>query len=193
MPDETKEAAHPLDRQNAIERAIQLEGPENPDEFKMPDGRTLTEVRQSNAEIHAKEFLEENKMIGRRTRELSIPEFSKGKDLVMTPAGNIVDVTPPPIPEETTTLSKSRTSAAEVEEGVIPPPSDTAPPKSMEPMGTFTSQPGATTPTTAPAGAPSATPPTSPTPAIPSTTSPTTGPTSSGSTPSGGSGKGGNT
>jgi hypothetical protein len=48
MTEETKTAGHPLDRQNAIERDIQLKGSKDPDNFKMPDGRTLAEVRQDN-------------------------------------------------------------------------------------------------------------------------------------------------
>ena len=91
---------HPLDEQNAIERKIQLEGPRDPDNFKMPDGRTLTEVRRSLNEKHTKEFKEEDQMVRARSRELSNPELSKGEKRIVTEAGNIIDVTEPKKPEE---------------------------------------------------------------------------------------------
>lgn len=138
MPDdETKEQAHPLDKQNALERAIQLEGSKDPDNFKMPDGRSLGDVRRANEEIHYEEFLEESKMIARRTREVSIPEFSKGKDLVMTRAGSLIDVTPSPVNKDTVTMATSRTTSAEIDAGVLKAPSAFEAPKSMEPMGGF--------------------------------------------------------
>lgn len=93
---------HPLDRQNAIEREIQLRGSKDPDNFEMPDGKTLTEVRKSLQERHDQEYREETAMIGKTTREASLPEFKKGKDLAVTPTGVIIDVTEPPKVERTT-------------------------------------------------------------------------------------------
>lgn len=92
---------HPLDEQNAIERKIQLEGPQDPDNFRMPDGRTLTQVRQELHEKHTQEFKEEDEALRARSRELSRPEFSKGGKLVMTSVGNILDVTEPKKVEKT--------------------------------------------------------------------------------------------
>lgn len=86
---------HPLDEQNAIERKIQLEGPKDPDNFRMPDGRTLTEVRTALNDQHKAEFKENDEKSRLRSRELSLPELSKGGNLVMTGAGNIIDVTEP--------------------------------------------------------------------------------------------------
>lgn len=121
MTEETKSTGHPLDRQNAIERAIQLEGPKDPDKFKMPDGRSLTEVREANQQAEDAEYQEEVKMLAERTREQSIAEYSKGGELVMTKAGNIIDVTEPVPSDDTVTLSKSRTTMEDIEEGAIKP------------------------------------------------------------------------
>lgn len=44
-----------LDAANEMERKIQLEGRENPDQFKMPDGSTLAQTRQNLAEIQKAE------------------------------------------------------------------------------------------------------------------------------------------
>lgn len=120
--EETTEAPHPLDRQNTLERDIQLKGAQDPDNFKMPDGRTLSEVRQTNQDRQEKEFQEEIQMVARRTREQSIVEFQKGGDkgkLVMTPGGSIVDVTEPVPSERTISLSTSRTTQAQIDEGVF--------------------------------------------------------------------------
>ena len=175
MPENTSEARHPLDRQNAIERAIQLEGSKDPDNFKMPDGRTLTEVRQSNDEIHRKEFQEDSRMIARRTREMSIPEFTKGKDLVVTKAGNIVDVTTPPPIEENVTLAKSRTTAAEIDEGIIAPPREGPTHKATGGSGSANPGIGAVTGS------------------VPSSAGPATSPGTTSSTPSSSGSKGGTT
>lgn len=118
---DNKEFVHPLDRQNALERAIQLEGSKDPDNFKMPDGRTLTEVRQSNYAVESANYQEEIRMVAQRTREQSIPEFQKGDKLVMTSTGNLIDVTEPIISEDTVTMAKSRTTSSEIAEGVIQP------------------------------------------------------------------------
>ena len=147
MPEKTREAGHPLDRQNALERAIQLEGSKDPSKFKMPDGRTLAEVRQSNEVTQQKEYQEETMMIARRTREMSIPEFSKGKDLVVTQVGNIIDVTAPPPIKDNVTMATSRTTMSELEAGIVKPPSVNDPKKSMESMDSFTQPP---TPSTTP-------------------------------------------
>ena len=90
-------SAHPLDKQNALERDIQLNGPKDPDNYRMPDGRTLSEVRKHLDDQHKKEFETETEMILARTRELS-PTSHVGENLVMTKAGNIIDVTTPPTP-----------------------------------------------------------------------------------------------
>lgn len=113
MPNETK-AGHPLDRQNEIERAIQLEGAQDPDNFKMPDGRTLSEVRQANQQIEDKEYQEEARMVARRTREQSISGIQKGDKLVMTQVGNIIDITEPVISEKPVTMDKSRSTSENV-------------------------------------------------------------------------------
>jgi hypothetical protein len=146
---------HPLERQNAIERAIQLEGPKDPDNFKMPDGRTLTAVRQANEEKHQDEFLDEAKMLGARTRELSIPEFSKGKNLVMTSVGNLVDVTPPPAVEkvEHVSIAELRTAAADVA-----PPGDFDAPRSGESMPSAAGQSGTSSSMTGTSSPPSSAP-----------------------------------
>jgi hypothetical protein len=86
---------HPLDEQNAIERKIQLEGPRDPDNFRMPDGRTLTEVRTALNDQHKSEFKENDEKSRLRSRELSLPELSKGEKLVMTTTGSVIDVTEP--------------------------------------------------------------------------------------------------
>jgi hypothetical protein len=139
MADEKFE--HPLDRQNAIEREIQLEGPKDPENFKMPDGRTLAEVRQANEEIHQKEFIDEAKMIGARTREMSAGGLTKGKNLVVSSVGNIIDVTPPPEIEkrEYVPLAHARSSAADQE-----PPEDFEASKSGEPFPSAAGQSGFT-------------------------------------------------
>lgn len=160
MPDEKFE--HPLETQNAIERKIQLEGSKDPENFKMPDGRTLSEVRKTLQDQHQKEFVTEAKTIGRTTREMS-PVLNKGKDLVMTGPGNIIDVTEPPKSEkkERRSLAEMRTAAdvnvpEDFEEpkapgsgGVNPVPttSATPPPSSSTPSGapaTGTVTPGST-------------------------------------------------
>jgi hypothetical protein len=134
---EDQKAGHPLDNQNRIERAIQLEGSKDPDKFKMPDGRTLTEVRNDVAILHADEYQKEIQMVAHRTRESSIPEFTKGKDLVMTRVGNLVDVTSPPPIEDNVTMATSRTTSEDIAAGVIKSPGSFEPPKSMEATGSF--------------------------------------------------------
>lgn len=86
---------HPLDEQNSIERKIQLEGPQDPDNFRMPDGRTLTQVRQELHDKHVEEFKKDDETLRAVNRELTRPELNKGGKLVMTSAGNIIDVTEP--------------------------------------------------------------------------------------------------
>lgn len=121
MAEDKVETGHPLDRQNAIERAIQLDGPKDPDNFKMPDGRTLTEVREANLATQDAEYQEELQMIAARTREQSVAELQKGEKLVMTPTGSIVDVTEPVPSEQTISMATSRTTMAEIQEGAIQP------------------------------------------------------------------------
>lgn len=121
MDNDKGQTGHPLDRQNQLEREIQLEGSKDPDNYRMPDGRTLTEVRQELQKIQDAEYQEELKMVASRTRELSISSFQKtGEKLVMTPTGSIVDVTEPVMPEKPA-LSISRTSMADIEAGAIKP------------------------------------------------------------------------
>lgn len=98
MADERIE--HPFDKQFDLEREIQLEGARNPDNYKMPDGRTLTQVRQDLENQHKEEYKEETAMIQDTTRKASHPELVKGDKLVMTSAGTIVDVTPSPKKED---------------------------------------------------------------------------------------------
>lgn len=142
MVDE-KDAGHPLDRQNEIERAIQLEGPKDPDKFKMPDGRSLTEVRQANQAAQVAEYQEEIKMVSQRTREQSIPEFQKGEKLVMTKSGNLIDVTEPKESDVTITLAESRTTSAEIDEGVIKPRAEGTGTSGSVPTGEVSSSSGA--------------------------------------------------
>jgi hypothetical protein len=119
---EDKGAGHPLDRQNAIERDIQLNGPKDPDHFKMPDGRTLSEVREANDETQSAEYQEEIQMLANRTREQSITGLQKGGKLVMTKPGNLIDITEPETSDTpAVTMATSRTTAAEIEAGVIQP------------------------------------------------------------------------
>jgi hypothetical protein len=122
MTEETKTAGHPLDRQNAIERDIQLKGSKDPDNFKMPDGRTLAEVRQDNQKKQDEDYQNEIRMVAQRTREQSIAEFQKGQNLSMTPAGNIIDVTEPKRSEKPITMKTSRTTMEDIESGIIQPP-----------------------------------------------------------------------
>jgi len=131
-----KGAGHPLDQQNAIERAIQLEGNLDPDNFKFPDGRTLSEVRQANQEAQAAEYQKEIQMVASRTREQSAAEFQKGKSQVVDAAGNIIDNTEPVKSDVTITLAKSRTTMADIEAGSIKAPRE----RVSEPAPTESSQ-----------------------------------------------------
>src|SRR5690349_13527283 len=63
--------SHPLDEQNKLERRIQLEGNADPDHFKMPDGRTLTEVRQSNEKSQSEEYKKKAEAATELAREQS--------------------------------------------------------------------------------------------------------------------------
>ncbi len=167
MAEEIKDE-HPLARQNSIERAIQLEGPKDPDKFKMPDGRSLTEVRKANQETEDVEYQDEVKMLAERTREQSIGEYSKGEKLVMTKAGNLIDVTEPTVSEDTVTMATSRTTMEEISEGVVQPlrergggtasaPAGETATSSGQSLGSSTSAPpsGSTTAApSAPAGSP---------------------------------------
>lgn len=110
---------HPLDEQNAIERKIQLEGPQDPENFRMPDGRTLADVRRDLYDKHTKEFKEDDNALRAHSRKLSRPEFSKGGKLVMTSAGNIIDVTEPKKVEKT-----EQTTPQPPPETLPPPPTE---------------------------------------------------------------------
>lgn len=166
---EDKDTGHPLDRQNAIERSIQIEGSKDPEHFKMPDGRTLAEVQRANRTSEDAEYQDEIQMLAQRTREQSMPEFQKGKKLVMTSVGNLVDVTEPVSSEKTITLAKSRTTAADIEEGAIQPlrerPGDSPSAPSGEiatpggtPMGTTPATPNPSVGSTTPSGLTPSTP-----------------------------------
>lgn len=160
---EEKEIGHPLDRQNAIERDIQLKGGQDPDNFKMPDGRTLAQVRQANQVIQDAEYQEEIQMLARRTREQSIPEFQKGKNLVMTSAGNIIDVTESVVSEDPVTMAKSRTTAVDISEGAIPPLREREGVGSLSSSGETASPSGKSLGSSSPTLPGSSTPPSSPT------------------------------
>jgi hypothetical protein len=122
MTEETKGAGHPFDKQYAIERDIQLKGAKDPDNFKMLDGRTLTEVRNDLREQQDAEYKKELQMVAARTREQSAAELQKGKDLEMTSNGSIVDVTEPVPSDKKISLATSRTTLADIEAGTIQPP-----------------------------------------------------------------------
>lgn len=89
------EFKHPLDEQNAIERRIQLEGSRDPDHFTMPDGRTLTQVRQELDKQHREEAKNDSEAFEESSRNQSMAEFKRGGSLGITRAGNIVDTTNP--------------------------------------------------------------------------------------------------
>lgn len=167
MPEDTKSTGHPLDQQNALERKIQLEGSKDPDNFKMPDGRTLSEVRRSNQELEDKEYQEEARMVARRAREQSASTLQKGKKLAITSTGNLLDTTEPVISERSKEVVTRSTSenVKPLREGtgnVTAPSGETATPAGTPTGGVTTTTP-ATTPTSTPAstGSPS-TPATTP-------------------------------
>jgi hypothetical protein len=87
---------HPLDKQNELEREIQLVGSQDPENYKMLDGRTLAEVQKANEAVSNVEGEAEHVKDAKQTREISIPEYTKTGELVMTKVGNILDVSEPP-------------------------------------------------------------------------------------------------
>jgi len=87
---------HPLDKQNELEREIQLEGSKDPENYKMLDGRTLAEVQKANTTVGEAEGEVEHVRDAKQTKEISMPEYTKTGELVMTKVGNIVDVSEPP-------------------------------------------------------------------------------------------------
>lgn len=87
---------HPLDKQNELEREIQLEGSKDPENYKMLDGRTLAEVQKANNTVMEAEGKAEVKLDAKQTKAISEPEYTKTGELVMTKVGNIIDVSEPP-------------------------------------------------------------------------------------------------
>jgi hypothetical protein len=82
---------------NAVEREIQLKGPQDPDKFQMPDGRTLSETRAELYKAHVKEGDEAARAQTNSMREQSIrndPLYAEGATAVMS--GNAVNIVPAP-------------------------------------------------------------------------------------------------
>lgn len=79
----------PLEKMNQEERKITLEGPKDPDHFKMPDGSTLTETRRRLYEEQVEEATEADKVQTARVREQSTEH-----DPLYNPAARAVEVSP---------------------------------------------------------------------------------------------------
>jgi len=89
-----------LDIANAEERRIQLEGRLDPDNFQMPDGQTLSSVRQKLYETHVAEGDEANRIQLERVREQSMandPIYSEGAKATM--AGGTASILPGKVEE----------------------------------------------------------------------------------------------
>jgi hypothetical protein len=130
MPEDKNNAATPkalpiegegsaLEVANAAEREIQLKGRQDPENYQMPDGRTLSEVRQELYEAHQKEAVESNKTQLKRVREQSVegdPLYAEGASVVMTGGSATIFPAVDPTREETQIggdLNKERGSHAE--------------------------------------------------------------------------------
>lgn len=105
-----------LEQAHAVERSIQLEGRQNPDTFKMPDGSTLTETRKKNYEAEVKEGDAASKANTERARELSIasdPLYAEGATAVMN--GTNATIIPAKNEEPQITGGDLKTGTAEIE------------------------------------------------------------------------------
>jgi hypothetical protein len=70
MPEDS--TLSPLDAKNAEERRITLEGPKDPENFIMPDGRTFAQTQRDKFEQDTKEGLEADQIQQQRVREQSM-------------------------------------------------------------------------------------------------------------------------
>lgn len=129
----------PLEKANAIERDIALNGPKDPDKFKMPDGRTLSETRQQMYDDQVKEGQVADDLQQQRIREQSTegdPLYHAEASGVSHVAGSVT-LLPPPAPEheeDKEVAEKESTPAAPPMSTMTPARAATQPaPQSTEP------------------------------------------------------------
>ncbi len=128
---------------NELERKIQLEGAADPDNYKMPDGRTLSEVRTANYDRETEEGKESTRVNEQRMREqyhASYQPAAEGAmEVVTNDQGIAVQVgapsaPAPPTPEpgdtvaanDATTRTEPRSSTVAPETQVTHPPATPA-------------------------------------------------------------------
>jgi hypothetical protein len=102
MADEEKKLT-PLEEANRREREIILQGREDPDNFKMPDGTTLTETRKRIYEQQIEEGRETEKIQSQRIREQSIendPLYNSNATVVDSGIGGATILPAPTQPPE---------------------------------------------------------------------------------------------
>lgn len=134
MADGTKSA---LEEANEIERKIILEGPKDPDKFKMPSGKTLTETRQALEKIQIKQGQEEEDRHSERIREQSTegdPLYHEAARTMPGAAGT-VNILPPRANSSTSEPEIAKagdsTPAAAAESAPPPEVSTTTPSKAL--------------------------------------------------------------
>jgi hypothetical protein len=101
MADDKNKELSALERANEIERDIILNGPKDPDNFKMPDGRTLSETRRELYDSQIEEGIADDKVQQQRIREQSTegdPLYHPAAQLAETAHGT-VNVLPAPAAE----------------------------------------------------------------------------------------------
>ena len=85
MPEDT--FLSPLDAKNAEERRITLEGPKDPENFMMPDGRTFAQTVRDKFEKDTEEGIAADEIQKQRVREQSMA----GDPLYATPKSQVVE------------------------------------------------------------------------------------------------------
>lgn len=117
-----KEGQSALEAANDYERRVQLEGPQDPDKFKLADGRSLTEHRQSFRDGQEEEGRKEDEVQSARIREQSIegdPLYAEGSKAVAVGGNAVV------IPGENPTQSPEKelpppTTPAKIDPDTLP-------------------------------------------------------------------------
>lgn len=111
-----------LEARDEIARKIALEGPKDPDNFKMPDGRTLTETREAKYLADREEGDAETKANAEHKREQSNandPLYTNKHVIVIGEDSQprMVDVSPKESPKET----PKEEAPAKAKETTMPP------------------------------------------------------------------------
>lgn len=97
-----EEAKIPLDIKNEEERRIILEGRKDPENFKMPDGRSLADHRKEKFETDTKEGMESEEIQRKRVRQQSIeqdPLYDPKNKVVLDEASGGLTIIPTGVTE----------------------------------------------------------------------------------------------